>query len=244
METPERTILVIIPAYNEEKQVGRVVQSVKNVLPAASILVIDDCSADDTGKRAAEAGASVITHSVNLGYGSGLETGYQHAVRRGFDFVVQMDADGQHLAGEIPRILAPALNDEADIVLGSRFLSTATGYRTSPIRRAGQKFFGGIYSLLTRFTITDPTSGFQCLNRKAFGLFAGSSFPDDYPDIDVLLMAHYAGFRVKEVSVAMAERSGGVSMHSGLKPIYYFIKMILSVIIVVLSRRRWKNLVS
>jgi hypothetical protein len=117
-------------------------------------------------------------------------------------------------------------------------------YKTSFVRRLGQKIFGMILSLITGYKITDPTSGFQCLNRRAFELFSRGQFPHDFPDADVLLMAYYAGFRVVEVPVVMVERSGGESMHAGLKPLYYVIKMILSIGMVVLSQRRWKQYVS
>lgn len=236
-------VLVVIPAYNEHGRIGDIVTSVKSILPQASILVVNDCSADDTGSEALHAGAVVVTHSINLGYGAGLETGYLYALKHGFEVIVQMDGDGQHLPEEVPRILTPVLNGEADIVIGSRYLSSQNTYKTSFVRRTGQRFFSRILSLITKYDITDPTSGFQCLNRKAIDLFTCGYFPHDFPDTDVLLMAHYAGFRVKEIPVVMMERAGGVSMHSGWKPLYYVIKMLLSITIVILSQRRWKQYV-
>ncbi len=240
----DRKILVVIPAYNEHGRIGEIVRAVKRILPSAKTLVVNDCSPDDTGKESAEAGAFVVTHPINLGYGAALETGYLYALQYGHEVIVQMDGDGQHLPDEVPKILAPVLDGEADIVIGSRYLSSKNNYSTSFARKVGQKFFGLILSLITGYKITDPTSGFQCLNRKAFELFSRGQFPHDFPDADVLLMAHYAGFRVKEVPVAMVERSGGVSMHNGLKPLYYVIKMILSIGMVILSKRRWKQYVS
>ena len=240
----DQKILVVIPAYNERSRIGEIVRSLKHILPTAKTLVVNDCSSDDTGIEAIEAGATVIDHPINLGYGAALETGYLYALRYGYEFIIQMDGDGQHLPDEVPKILAPVLDGEADIVIGSRYLSAENVYRASFARRVGQKFFGKIFSAITRYDITDPTSGFQCLNRKVFELFTRGHFPHDFPDVDVLLMAHYAGFRVKEVSVAMRERSGGISMHAGLKPLYYVIKMILSIVMVVLSQRRWKQYVS
>ena len=237
-------VLVVIPAYNEHGRIGEVVRAVKGVVPSAKILVVNDCSSDDTGKEAADAGAFVVTHILNLGYGAALETGYLYALQYGYELIVQMDGDGQHLPDEIPKILAPVLNGEADIAIGSRYLPSRNTYKTPLTRKAGQKFFGMILSLITRYQITDPTSGFQCLNRKAFDLFTRGQFPHDFPDADVLLMAHYAGFRVKEVPVVMLKRSGGESMHDGLKPLYYVIKMILAITMVFLSQRRWKQYVS
>jgi len=236
-----QNILVVIPAYNEETRVGKVVLSIKSVVREATILVIDDCSTDNTKQEAEKAGAVILSHPINLGYASSLESGYLYALKNEFDIVVQMDGDGQHLAKEIPKILTPVLSQEADIAIGSRYLSVDRGYETSLARRLGQKFFGTIFSLITKYNISDPTSGFQCLNRRAFRLFASGHFPDDFPDTDVLLIAHYAGLRVKEVPVIMMERSSGISMHSGLKPLYYIIKMILSIFMVILNYRRWKK---
>lgn len=240
----ENKILVVIPAYNEGLRIGAIVGSVKHILSSATVIVINDCSADETKAEAMSAGATVVDHPINLGYGAALETGYLYALRYGHEFIIQMDGDGQHLPDEVPKILAPVLNGEADIVIGSRYLAADNTYRASFSRRMGQKFFGKIFSAITRYDITDPTSGFQCLNRKAFELFTKGHFPHDFPDVDVLLMAHYAGFRVKEIPVVMMERSGGTSMHAGLKPLYYVIKMILSILMVVLSQRRWKQYVS
>ncbi len=240
----DQKILIVIPAYNESGRIGGIVEAVKCVLPLACILVVNDCSLDDTGREAIGAGAIVVSHPINLGYGAALETGYLYALRYGYEFIVQMDGDGQHLPNEVPKILSPVINEEADMVIGSRYLSSENTYKTSFPRRIGQKFFGTIFSLITRYTVTDPTSGLQCLNRKVFELFTKGHFPHDFPDTDVLLIAHYAGFRVKEVPVVMKERSGGTSMHAGLKPLYYVIKMILSIGMVVLSQRRWKQHVS
>jgi glycosyltransferase involved in cell wall biosynthesis len=240
----DQKVLVVIPAYNEQGRIGEIVRAVKRVLPSAKTLVVNDCSSDDTGSESVEAGADVVTHLINLGYGAALETGYLYALQYGYEFIVQMDGDGQHLPDEVTQILAPVLDGGADIVIGSRYLSSKNTYKTSFVRKVGQKFFGMILSVITGYKITDPTSGFQCLNRKAFELFSRGQFPHDFPDADVLLMAHYAGFRVKEVPVVMLGRSGGVSMHAGLKPLYYVIKMILSIVMVFLSQRRWKQYVS
>ena len=234
-------IMVVIPAYNEETRIGKVVRSVKSVLPESTILVIDDCSTDHTKQEAEKAGAVILSHPINLGYASSLELGYRYALKNEFDIVVQLDGDGQHLAEEIPKILTPVLNQEADIVIGSRYLSADSSYKTSPARWLGKNFFGAIFYMVTKYNITDPTSGFQCLNRKAFQLFASGHFPDDFPDTDVLLIAYYVGLRVKEVPVIMMERSGGISMHFGLKPLYYIIKMILSMFMVILNYRRWRK---
>ena len=130
---------------------------------------------------------------------------------------------------------------KADIVVGSRYLSLEHEYRDSKIRYIGQRFFALALTLFTGRRMTDPTSGFQCINRRVMELFASGVFPEDFPDTDVLLMAHLAKLRVREVPVVMRTRSGGTSMHSGLKPFYYVVKMVLSMVIVALNYRRWRN---
>jgi glycosyltransferase involved in cell wall biosynthesis len=237
-------VLIIIPAYNEESCIYRVVHSVKAILPGAEILVIDDSSADNTNLEAKRAGAIVLRHPINMGYASSLELGYLYALRHGYDFVLQMDGDGQHLAEEMQKLIDPVVRGEADICIGSRYMLTEQNYKTSWVRRTGQKFFGFIYSLITKEHITDPTSGFQCLNKKAFQLFAGGHFPDDFPDTDVLLISHYAKFVIREVPVRMNARSDGKSMHSGFKPLYYIVKMLLSIFMVILNHRRWRTYAS
>jgi glycosyltransferase involved in cell wall biosynthesis len=233
-------VLVVIPAYNEESRIGQVVASVRQILPDAEVLVVDDASTDGTKEEAKGAGATVLSHTVNMGYASSLELGFIYALNRGYDIIVQMDGDGQHLAREIPLILNPVIGGEADILIGSRHLLPESPAGTTWARRIGQHFFASIFNLITGEHITDPTSGFQCLNRKAFRLFANGHFPDDFPDADVLLISHYAGLVLKEVPVVMKERAGGKSMHSGWKPLYYMVKMLLSIFIVILDRKRWR----
>jgi len=127
MITGDQKVLVVIPAYNETGRIGEIVKSVKGVLPIAKVLVVNDCSSDDTRREAIEAGATVISHPINLGYGAALETGYLYALGNGFEYIIQMDGDGQHLPEEIPKIISPVLNGEADIVVGSRYLSSENG---------------------------------------------------------------------------------------------------------------------
>jgi glycosyltransferase involved in cell wall biosynthesis len=232
-------IIVVIPAYNEEPRIGAVIRRVREMLPDAEVLVINDASHDNTVEVARDAGAVVVTHLINLGYAAGLETGYLYAKRNQFDIVVQMDGDGQHLPEEIEKILGPVLHGDADLVIGSRLMEKNIGYRQSKFRTYGQLFFSLIFKLLTSKRISDTTSGFQCLNRKCIDFYLGHQFPEDYPDVNILLMAHFAGFRIKEVPVKMIERAGGKSMHSGLKPMYYLLKMLLSISLIYVNRKEY-----
>lgn len=235
-----KRILVVMPAHNEVGRIGAVIRGVKTVLPAADVAVVNDASTDATADEARAAGAMVLTHAVNMGYGASLETAFFFAMQQRYDGVVQMDADGQHLPGELAVLLAPLRAGTADIVIGSRYSGGGT-FQTPWIRRLGQLFFGGILFVLTRRWFADPTSGFQALNGRALRLFSSGVFPCDYPDADVLLMAHLTGLRIREVPVKMASRSGGVSIHSGWKPLYYGIKMLLSVFVVLLNTPVWRG---
>ncbi|MEO0480122.1 MAG: glycosyltransferase family 2 protein [Planctomycetota bacterium] len=226
----EPRTVVLIPACNEEERIGPVVRDVLRELPQAQVVVIDDGSGDRTGEVAKESGAAVLRHPFNLGYGVALQTGYHFAHRENADRVIQLDGDGQHVPASIPDLLAPlALSpteEGADVVVGSRFLGTAP--RTSRLRRLGSKAFAFLVTRWTGQRITDPTSGFQALNRRALDHLTLDHFPEDYPDADVLIHLSRSGLRLSEVPVVMRERLGGVSMHRGTRILFYAYKMALS----------------
>jgi glycosyltransferase involved in cell wall biosynthesis len=189
--------LVIIPCLNEEKNIGDLVKSVKKSLPRAKILVIDDGSTDQTAQFAKKAGAGVVSHPYNLGYGTALQTGYQYALENNFQYVAQLDGDGQHYPEFLPKLLAEVASGRCDLALGSRFLGKYK-YKMQFLRRLGILIFSGTIRLLTHQKITDPTSGFQAMNQKVAKFYASDIYPVDYPDADVLLMAHKRGFKIKE----------------------------------------------
>lgn len=227
VEGKKPKILVLIPALNEERNIASVIRDVRKEITEATIQVINDGSADATASKARQAGAKVLSHPFNMGYGVALQTGYKYALKYGFDCVVQMDGDGQHDPRYINLLLQELETGEADIVIGSRFL--VKGRHTIPLLRLiGMGFFGFIASLLCGQRITDPTSGYQALSRRAVEFFVSDAFPGDYPDADVLVMLHRAGLRFREVPVVMRRNIQGRSMHSGLKPLYYIYKMLLS----------------
>lgn len=231
--------VIIIPAYNEENRIARVVADVRAAVPDAKILVVNDSSRDNTATVARQAGATVVSHPFNMGYGAAIQTGYKYAAEKGFAFLVQLDADGQHDPSCILALLAPVRAGEVDIAIGSRFLGNS--YHPPFFRRVGMVLFRLIVSLVTGKQVTDTTSGFQAFNRDVIAFFATDVFPVDYPDADMLIMLHRAGFKMTEVPVRMFENSEGKSMHSGLRPIYYMFKMLLS-IGVTLMRNKGKGL--
>jgi glycosyltransferase involved in cell wall biosynthesis len=230
-------ILILIPAYNEASRIAKVVQDVRAVCPDFDVLVINDGSRDDTAKEARAAGATVVSHPFNLGYGVAIQTGYKYALRHGYDFLVQIDGDGQHDPAFIPQVLAPVLAGETDFAIGSRFLGVES-YEPALARRIGMHFFRTLISWLVGQRITDTTSGFQAFNRRVIGYFTTEVFPCDYPDADMLLTLHRAGLRIHEVPVRMHASATGKSMHSGWKPLYYMFKMVLSIFVTLLRERQ------
>jgi glycosyltransferase involved in cell wall biosynthesis len=229
--------LIIIPAYNEEANIAEVVGNVRRVVPDGDILVVNDGSRDNTAKAAAEAGALVLSHYFNMGYGVTIQTGYKYAYANGYDFLVQIDGDGQHDPAYIPQLLAPVMAGETDFAVGSRFLG-AESYRPSFSRRLGILFFRKLVSVLIGRSITDPTSGYQAFNREVIRFFTTDVFPCDYPDADMLVTLNMAGFRIRELPVRMFANAQGKTMHSGMKPLYYMFKMCLSIFVILLRNRQ------
>lgn len=236
--------LAIIPAFNEQASIGQVVKKLKEVDEQIDIVVIDDGSKDRTAHVASLHGARVIKLSSHMGYGVALQTGYKYAYERGYDYVVQLDGDGQHDPADIPELLKATMSGDGDLVLGSRFIQ-----KTSPTkvhlhedvpgvaRKLGISLFAHLTTLLVGFRVTDPTSGYQALNRRAISFFTRDFFPCDYPDADVILIAHRAGFKIREIHVTIYRRSNGKSMHRGLKPTYYTFKMFLSIFMTLLRKK-------
>ena len=229
------TTLILIPAYNEEANIARTLRGVRGVVPDADIVVINDGSADRTTEIAVANGATVLPLPFNLGYGAALQTGFRYAVQHGCDTVVQIDADGQHEPECILDLLAALRDQGADIAIGSRFLDGGS-YKPPATRALGMALMRTIVRAATGKAITDPTSGFQALSRRAVALYASDVYPADYPDADVLIMIARAGLKVVEVPVRMYPSPTGKSMHSGLKPIWYMFKMLLSIAVTLLRR--------
>jgi len=228
-----RKYCVIIPVYNEEKCIAAVVKGIKKYSDA-KIVVVDDGSRDLTWNKAEEAGAFVIRHPFNMGYGVALQTGYKHASSEGYDCLLQMDGDGQHDPKYIPDFFQHMESEDFDLIIGSRFLGDKV-YRAGFLKFTGIRLFRVIIRIVTGEKITDPTSGYQCLSKKVFTVFTYDSFPSDYPDANVLVMLHRLGFKITEIPVEMSENSEGRSMHKGIVTVmYYFFKMFLSIFITIL----------
>ncbi len=221
-------ILIIIPAYNEEKSIRQVVKSIKTYNSSYECIVINDGSRDNTQLEAERDGlATVIQLPANLGIGGAVQTGFKYALYEGADYAIQFDGDGQHLAEEIPTILAPLKGGKFDVCIGSRFIEKTHGFQSTFMRRVGIRIFAFINWLLIKKRIFDSTSGFRAYNKEAIA-FLAANYPTDYPEPETIVLLGKNDFRINEVSVEMAERQGGESSISGFKSAHYMLKVILA----------------
>lgn len=240
MKKEKKKLLIMIPAYNEEKNIGELLDQLKEpeIAAVADVLIMDDASKDDTRRIVLNKQLEVVTHVFNLGYGSGLQVGYKYAVRNDYDYVIQMDADGQHDVSNVMRIYEKLTTADEngkcpDIVIGSRFMEGSETFPISKVKKLAIRMFRFLIKLGTGKKILDPTSGLQGLSRRAFGFYAGyNHFDDKYPDANMIMQMLLLGYRVVEIPAVMHARTEGVSMHSGLKPILYMLRMMFSIIAV------------
>lgn len=229
--------LAIIPAYNEGVTVAGVVQSLRRHAPEWDAVVIDDGSTDETADLAMRAGARVLQAPFNLGIGGAVQLGFVYALENGYDFMVQVDADGQHDPREIGTLVEEmGSHPQLDVICGSRFLSDDFEYPAPVSRRTGIHMFAFLMSKIVGQRVSDPTSGFRLYNRRAIALFA-RDYPHDYPEVEAVLLLHHHRLRMREVPVQMFLREGGASSINSGKSAYYMVKVLLA-IFVGLARRR------
>jgi hypothetical protein len=227
-------LLVIIPAYNEADSIAGVIDDIR-ANTDADIVVVNDGSIDGTAKITLEKGAELLNMPFNLGIGSTMQTGFKFAFNQGYDIAVQVDGDGQHDAAEVAQLIQPLLDGDSDMVLGSRYLEK-NGYSGTAGRRLGTAIFSRILSLMLRQKLTDATSGFRAINASIIKQFA-HEYPRDYPEVEALLQVHMSRFRIKEIPVKMRERDGGQSSINAFRSIYYMVKVLLA-LLVLMSRKR------
>jgi glycosyltransferase involved in cell wall biosynthesis len=228
-ELARRRRLAIVPAFNEENTIERVIEEIRTFDPGFEIVVVDDGSIDRTAFVAERAGAHVLRLPFNLGIGGAVQAGYQFARDYGFDLAVQVDGDGQHDAREIAALVEPILDGRADMVVGTRF-ATGGGYRGTRVRRVGIHLFAALVSLLVRQRVTDTTSGFRAVNRKGIRLFA-IEYPPDYPEVEATVVLSRHHLRMVEVPVVMRIRETGNSSITALRSVYYMVKVLLALFI-------------
>lgn len=233
---PEKA-LVIIPAFNEEMNIGGVLSRLLDKTARRHIVVIDDGSIDRTASIVREMGVNILNIPFNLGIGAAVQAGFVYAQRNGYEYVVRIDADGQHEVNSIGRLLRPVLAGEADMAIGSRYY-TNDHYSPPLARQAGIFILSRIVSYIIGQRVTDPTSGFQAVNRAVISAFC-RHYPDDYPEVESIVLLHKIGFKVVEVGVQMAERMGGKSSINFTRSFYYMTKVLLAVGVELL--RKWRK---
>lgn len=234
----EVKILIIIPCYNEEENLERVVARLKKEAPQVDFLIVNDCSTDSSAAICKANGWRFLDLPTNLGIGGGVQSGYQYAVANDYDITVQMDGDGQHDPAYLEAVLAPVIAGELDMAVGSRFI-TKEGFQTSFMRRLGIRIISATIRLLCGARVLDVTSGFRACN-KALTAFYARHYAQDYPEPEAIVSAVLNGYRVGEVPVIMQERMGGVSSINLLRSAYYMIKVPLALLVYRLSIRRKK----
>jgi glycosyltransferase involved in cell wall biosynthesis len=230
------SLLVIVPALNEEGAIADVVRSVQQNVPGVPVLVIDDCSRDSTVARAREAGAEVLQLPHHLGLGGAVQAGYKLAYELGFDYVIRVDGDGQHDPRDIPRVWDKLKTSGCEMVIGSRFAELASS-NTGMVRRLGIRFFRAVLRPILGKPVHDPTSGFVGVNRTALGVFS-ASFPLEYPEIEALVVLQRRRFRFEEIPCKMRPRSTGRSSITALKSLYYIVHVLLGVFVNILKFER------
>ena len=229
-------VLLIVPAYNEEKNIAQTVARIRQAQQAQAggmeldYVVINDGSSDGTEQICRENGFHYVTLIENLGIGGAVQTGYLYAQQHGYDVAVQFDGDGQHDIDSLPQLLAPIAAGEADFTVGSRFVrKDASGFQSTAARRMGIHLLSALIHRVTHQRILDVTSGFRAASRQVIGVFA-ADYPVDYPEPESLISVHQHGFRIREVPANMFERAGGVSSINLFKSVYYMIKVTLAIL--------------
>lgn len=220
--------LIIIPAYNESANIENTVKDIVNNAPDFDYVIINDCSTDNTLEICERNGFNVVNLPLNLGIGGAVQTGYRYAYNNSYDIAVQVDGDGQHDPAFLEKMAETMLAENADMLIGSRFIEKE-GFQTSRARRMGITYFSWLIKLFTRKKITDPTSGLRMINSDIIKVFA-ESYPRDYPEPESVVHVIRLGKNVREIPVIMRERQGGKSSIRFFSSIYYMIKVTVAIL--------------
>lgn len=221
--------LIIIPAFNEESNIEKTVQAILKEAPDFDYVIINDCSTDKTREICEANGYNIVNLPINLGIGGAVQTGYKYGYENDYDMAVQVDGDGQHDPEFLNLMAEYLIQNNLDMVIGSRFIEKK-GFQSSRTRRIGIVFFSKLIKILTGQLITDPTSGLRMIGRNAMALFS-IDYPRDYPEPESVVAVLRRNMKVAEIPVIMHERQGGVSSISLKKSVYYMVKVTLAIII-------------
>lgn len=228
-------VLLIIPAYNEEKNIIKVFESVKSY--PIDIIVINDGSSDNTAGVCAKYNIPCINSILNLGIGGAVQTGYKYADLMQYDIAIQFDGDGQHNIADVNKLINAINSEGFDFCIGSRFLENSEdGFKSTFSRRMGIRLISFLIHKCTRQRISDPTSGYRAANKRIISIFA-NSYPTEYPEPESITFLLKQGFKIKEVPVRMNERTEGTSSIHSWKNIYYMINVCLSIFLINFSRK-------
>ncbi|MFN8310675.1 MAG: glycosyltransferase family 2 protein [Chitinophagales bacterium] len=225
-------IAAVIPAYNEEASIAKVVEQIHEVAIQSGIaivpVVVNDCSTDQTAAVISNLNCVAINLPINLGIGGGVQTGIKYAFANGFDYAVQIDGDGQHPPKFIPLLLNAASKNNWDVAIGSRFISKE-GFQSTILRRSGILYFQWLNHLMSGQKVSDSTSGMRLMNRKTMSILV-RYYPDEYPEPEAIIIYHKNGLKFGEVAVEMNERLGGVSSINSSRAVYYMFKVTIAMI--------------
>lgn len=242
-----RKIAIIVPAYNEEKNIANVVNGINAIRFSKThfilnVVIVNDCSQDHTADIASKLDCTLINLPVNLGIGGAVQTGFKYAFENNYDFAMQVDGDGQHPPSEIPKFLKAITQNEFDVIIGSRFIENE-GFQSTFSRRIGITFFKHLIRFLCGITITDSTSGFRIINREALAVVK-EYYPDDYPEPESIILYKRNNLTIGEIPVKMLKRQGGISSIRKFTSIYYMIKVSLAIFFTYIKKTKpnpWKT---
>ncbi len=234
------SVLIVFPVHNEAGNLKYMLPPLMEVVrhEGYDLLAIDDASTDESVEVLKQHNVPTITLSENLGYGAALQTGYKYAVAKEYEYLIQLDGDGQHDSRFLPMIRQKLTC--YDFVIGSRFLESGPApfppagklYKGTPLRKVGIRLFRALLYVMTRVWISDPTSGNVGMNQKCMRFLSKDIYPHDFPDADVLLALIRNRFKLCEVPVYMYHNSAGGHLHTGGTPIWYVFKVMLSMFVV------------
>lgn len=232
-------VALIIPCYNEQDSIIKLLKEIEalpvNQLYSLHSIIINDCSTDNTKGILKQNNNFFLDLPVNLGIGGAVQTGYKYALQNNFDIAIQLDGDGQHPPQELEKLILPLINNQADVVIGSRFIEKE-GFQSSFMRRTGINYFKRLNKFLIKKSITDSTSGFRAINAKALKIVC-DYYPDEYPEPEAIILFALNNLKIVEVPIVMREREGGISSINSFKSLYYMVKVSLAMIFIYIRLR-------